>query len=308
MKVENKKFDINNFKCVDIFICAIGYEERSYFIFDKINSVIADSNKLVINYVDYDITENSRHKINKIKENPDISICEFEYHDTDKVINHILSFIRERVSEHNVTVHVDYTSMPRGWFSRLVFELQKNKNYKSIFWYTEGKYPEDYTQFPGAGIDEFMLFSGKPTLRIDKRFHIFGLSYDNFRTQAMISILDPEAYIVCLASNSNDENIKRNLKSINNNIISQSRMSFALHVEDFESMINKLKEVVLDFVSIGDVVLVPDGPKPLIMAMSLIPDILGVPGISCLHVTRNKKFFKPIDVSAIGRIIGFSLV
>ena len=96
------------------------------------------------------------------------------------------------------------------------------------------------------------------------------------------------------------------LKLINEQIIAQSRMSVSLHVEDFESMIYKLKEVVLDFVEVGDIVLVPDGPKPLIMAMSLIPEIVGIPGISCLHVSRNKKFFKPIDVKAIDNVIGFS--
>ena len=308
MNVKNQIFDVCNISEEDIFICAIGYEERSYYLYDKVNGRISDSNKLVINYVDYDMTEKTIAKMTEIKANTSISICEYEYHDTDSAIDHILRFIQERVSDKSVVVHIDYTSMPRSWFCKLVLELQNNENFKSAFWYTEGKYPDDYTQFPGAGIDEFMLFSGKPTLRIDKRFHVFGLSYDNLRTQAMISILDPESYIACYAVNSNDEGVKNNIKSINEQIISQSRMSVVLHLEDFESMVYKLQEVVLDFVSIGDIVLVPDGPKPLIMAMSLIPDMVGVPGVSCLHVSRNKKFFKPIDVTATENIIGFSLV
>ena len=306
MNVKNQTFDVNNIGEKDIFICAIGYEERSYYLYDKINGRVSDSNKLVINYVDYDMTEKTIAKMAEIKANSSVSICEYEYHDTDSAINHILGFIKERTSDKNVFVHVDYTSMPRSWFCKLVLELQNYENCTSSFWYTEGKYPDDYTQYPGAGIDQFILFSGKPTLRIDKRFHVFGLSYDNLRTQAMISILDPESYIACYASNSNDKSIKNNLKLINEQIIAQSRMSVSLHVEDFESMIYKLKEVVLDFVEVGDIVLVPDGPKPLIMAMSLIPEIVGIPGISCLHVSRNKKFFKPIDVKAIDNVIGFS--
>ena len=308
MNIKNSVFDISNFGKNDLFVCAIGYEERSYFLYDKLATVISDSNKLVINYKDYDMTKKTESKMGEIKAKSDISVCEYEYHDTDSAIDHILEFVNKRITDKRVVVHVDYTSMPRSWSSRLALKFQENEKIIGAFWYTEGKYPDDYTQYPGAGIDQFVLFSGKPTLRIDKRFHVFGLSYDNVRTQAMISILDPESYIVCYASNSNDETIKRNLKSINEQIISQSRMSVSLHIEDFESMVQKLKELVLDFVTIGDVVLVPDGPKPLIMAMSLIPNIVGIPGVSCLHVSRNKKFFKPIDVTPIDSIIGFSLI
>ena len=308
MNIKNNDFNISNFGTNDLFVCAIGYEERSYYLYDKLATVISDSNKLVINYKDYDMTEKTESKMVEIKAKTGIYVCEYEYHDTDSAINYILEFINKRITDKRIVVHVDYTSMPRSWFGRLALKFQENEQIIGTFWYTEGKYPDDYTQYPGAGIDQFILFSGKPTLRIDKRFHIFGLSYDNLRTQAMISILDPESYITCYASNSNDETIKRNLKSINEQIISQSRMSVSLHIEDFESMVQKLKELVLDFVTIGDVVLVPDGPKPLIMAMSLIPNIVGIPGVSCLHVSRNKKFFKPIDVKPIDSIIGFSFV
>lgn len=308
MNIKNNDFDISNFEKNDLFICAIGYEERSYYLYDKLESVLSDSNKLVINYKDYEMTEKTESKMAEIKAKSGITVCEYEYHDTDSAIDYILEFVNKRFTDKIIVVHIDYTSMPRSWFGRLALKIQENEKIIGTFWYTEGKYPDDYKQYPGAGIDRFVLFSGKPTLRIDKRFHVFGLSYDNLRTQAMISILDPESYIVCYASNSNDETIKRNLKSINEQIISQSRMSVSLHLEDFESMVQKLKEIVLDFVTIGDVVLVPDGPKPLIMAMSLIPNIVGIPGVSCLHVSRNKKFFKPIDVTPIDSIIGFSLI
>lgn len=308
MNITNQIFDINKITSNDLLICAVGYEERSYFLYNKLSEIILNSNKLVINYIDYDMTTQTTAKMLEIKENNDICVVEYEYHETDKAVEGILNFVKERTATLKTVVHVDYTSMPRSWFCRLVFELQKIENCIINFWYTEGKYPDDYEQYPGAGIDEFILFSGKPTLRIKKRFHLFGLSYDNLRTQAMISILDPESYIACYASNSNDDSIKNNLMLINQQIISQARLSVSLHVEDFESMVHKLCEIVTDFVSVGDVILVPDGPKPLIMAMSLIPDIIGIPGICCLHVTRNKKFFKPIDVTALGSIIGFSII
>ena len=307
MIIKNKTFDINNIKNDNIFICAIGYETRSFYLYNKVENIIKDSNKLVICYKDYNITEENKAKISNINDNASITLRIFEYHDTENAIDCILEFVKKRLLGKETVVHIDYTAMPRSWFCRLALKLRNNQQYSSFFWYTEGKYPDDYKQYPGAGIDQFMLFSGKPSLRINKRFHMFGLSYDCLRTQAMISILDPESYIVCYASNSKNEIIKKNLRTINDQIISQSRISVSLHVEDFESMIYKLRETVLDFAAIGDVVLVPDGPKPLIMAMSLIPDIVCVHGISCLHVSRNKKYYSPIDVTAIDSIIGFTL-
>lgn len=75
----SKKPTLRNIGEKDIFICAIGYEERSYYIYDKVNGNVSDSNKLVINYIDYDMTEKTIAKMAEIKANSSISICEYEY-------------------------------------------------------------------------------------------------------------------------------------------------------------------------------------------------------------------------------------
>lgn len=55
-------------------------------------------------------------------------------------------------------------------------------------------------------------------------------------------------------------------------------------------MVDKLCELVYDQMQSGQVIIIPDGPKPLIMAMSLIPDIVKKDGVTCLHISRNTNF------------------
>ena len=80
----------------------------------------------------------------------------------------------------------------------------------------------------------------------------------------------------------------------------------ALRLDDFSFMISKLRDLANELLSTGDVILVPDGPKPLIFAMSLIPDLLNKNGLTCLHISRNSDF-SVVDVTATGTINGFSI-
>ena len=58
----------------------------------------------------------------------------------------------------------------------------------------------------------------------------------------------------------------------------------------------------------GDVVLVPDGAKPLVLAMSLIPEYTGFRGVFCWHIGHVKPDgYVPNDVEATGEIVAFRL-
>lgn len=182
------------------------------------------------------------------------------------------------------------------------------KEDKANFWYVAGEYPDDYTAYPSAGIESFSLFAGRPSLRTDKkRTHILCLSYDTIRTQATLSMLDPDAYIACDAFDSLNRRIHDNVIEINVENIAHAVMSVSLHTDDFSFMVAKLCEVVRDFSPQGDVILVPDGPKPLIFAMSLVPEFVQLDGVVCFHVARNIQHSIPVDVIPTNRIVGFSV-
>lgn len=151
------------------------------------------------------------------------------------------------------------------------------------------------------------MVSGKASLLPEKRTHIFGLGYDSVRTQGIISILDPEYIIVCEAHDPVRDDIYKNVVDANKTLIDQAAMSVSLDLSDFSFIISKLRELTNELIPNSDVIFVPDGPKPLILAMSLIPELLKATGITCLHAIRDYSKFEPVNVTASGKIIGFSI-
>ena len=96
------------------------------------------------------------------------------------------------------------------------------------------------------------------------------------------------------------------VKSDNEDILLAANYKFSVPIHDFVYTYSKIVAIVKQFNSMGDVILVPDGPKPLILAASLIPIYQKEAGLVCFHVTRRKdKQYKPVDVKAIGEPCGF---
>lgn len=310
--IHNEQYTEEKFNREDIFICALGYEQRSYYLFDKLNTMFLYDNLMVFTFEDCDKFEGSRIRKQQILKENSVILYDAKYDNYLDVYNKVACFIQEKIKVRTrINIHIDYSSMPRSWYCRLLKMLKDILRYedKAYFWYVKGKYPERYEEYPTAGIDSFTLFSGQPTLRItNKRFHIFALGYDTVRTQAMISILDPDSIIVCNAYDTKESDINEKVRKVNSDLFAQARMSISLQLADFSFMISKLCELAHEYLPLGDVIFVPDGPKPLIFAISLIPDIVNLPGITCLHISRNKQYFNPIDVIPKDDILGFSII
>ena len=278
----------------------------SCYLYDRLNEIISNDNKLIFmfdDYFKYDVS-------NKYGNLSDIRKCIVNYNEGEKVRKEIIAFIGEKLEKHpKIQIHIDYSSMPRTWYYNLPVLLNEYLRLedKVYFWYTVGKYPNDYGAYPSAGISSYSII-GNPTLRADvKRTHVIGLSYDKIRTQGIISILDPESFVVCNAYDPYHKAISENVKKLNEHIISQACMGISLRIDNFSLMISKMCEVANEFLKLGDVVFVPDGPKPLVFAISLIPAILPKIGISCIHISRNEQYFEPIDVYSAEVVYGFSV-
>lgn len=309
INLSNQEFNIKLFDKNDLLICAFGYESRSIEMYNKVKNIVNPENILAFVFEDYKNYDYISDEIDKIIEK-EIKIVKVQYESAKNVSESIEEFLqlKQEVGEIG-NVHIDYSSMPRRWYYELPVLLKeivpKSKNI--YFWYVAGIYPGDYEAYPSAGIDSFSV-SGKPSLRIGaKRMHVIGLSYDAVRTSAMISILDPDSYITCNAYNRGNSEINDNVRLVNKQVISMSNMDISVQVDDFVFMFSKICEIANEFLPLGDVILVPDGPKPLIMAMSLVPFVLNRPGITCLHVSRNKDYYTAIDVKSTENIYGFSI-
>lgn len=310
IKFANQEFDEKLLGKDDIFVFALGYESRSIALFNKMKLILSAENMLAFVFDDYKKYDYIAPQIDSIINENDICVENVNYDSYSIVNKKIEEMVKNKVQDKSViNIHIDYSSMPRRWYYQLPLLLKNNlrETDKAYFWYVAGKYPMDYEVYPSAGIDSFSVF-GKSSLRVGKkRTHIVGLSYDAIRTSALISILDPDSYITCNAYNKSSSEIHNNVKSVNSRVIAMASMEISLQIDDFSFMISKLSELVNEFLPLGDVILVPDGPKPLIFAMSLIPLLVNKVGVTCLHISRNKDFYNAINVEPTDNIYGFSI-
>lgn len=309
MVIKNIKFSNELFHENDLCIFAVGYEKRSYYLLDEVSSLANPPKRMIFAFDDYKSNECAKSKVaelEKIKLQPVF----MKYSDSQAVHEKILDAVKGMIVRNkSVVVHIDYSSMPRSWYCKLPMKLKDiiREEDRVYFWYSEGEYPASYEEYPSAGIDAFSFYSGKPSLEIEnKRIHILALGYDAIRTQAIISITDPDYLVACYAYNPTREHFAENIKNVNSVFLSKAAMLVALRLDDFSFMISKLRDLANELLSTGDVILVPDGPKPLIFAMSLIPDLLNKNGLTCLHISRNSDF-SVVDVTATGTINGFSI-
>jgi hypothetical protein len=302
IEINNEIYNPEKFTKNDIFVCVFGYEQRSVYLFEKIKENLNENNILLFYFNDYW----NKTQIDSLR-NAGVVCKQAAYSEGKFVQTQICEFVRERAEKNKIiTVHVDYSSMPRSWYYNLPILLRED-NVKMSYWYVVGNYPMDYRAYPTAGIDTYTRI-GKPSLLIDqKRVHIFGLSYDAVRTKALISELDPAMYITCNAYDSHNKEIGENVNELNSQICAMALAEVVLQIDDFSYMFSKLCELANEYAKIGSVIFVPDGPKPLIFAMSMVVLYLDKPGISCLHVCRNEKCFSQINVKPTDLVRGVSI-
>lgn len=225
-----------------------------------------------------------------------------------------LDIVKEITSNHvskngklPIEVHVDYSSMPRSWYCNLPFVLADiiRPIDRLFFWYTPGEYPE--TEYPTAGVDDFRVFSGRPSLNPKRRTHFLGLGFDRIRAHAIWSVLDPTNIVCFYVSPGSRPGYVERVERDNKDIISAADHVFTVDMRDFAYTYSRIAGAIREFHQLGDVIIVPDGPKPLILASSLIPGMSENAGIVCFHVSRRRnQQSKPINVDPIGSAFAFS--
>ena len=102
-----------------------------------------------------------------------------------------------------------------------------------------------------------------------------------------------------------DDEMEKKVHEVNEHVLKQAVSSISLYTDDFSFLVARLCEVANEYLPMGDVVFVPDGPKPLIMAMSLVPQLLNKQGVVCMLVSRNLDCYEPLDVKPKKTILCF---
>ena len=309
------KFNINtetkeNIGNISLFICAIGFEERSSYLLKKLfTEERIDQEKVLCFFFTDNINEISNDNL-EYANSKRISVYEINSSNHEQMIEQIKIKI-SKIADIPIqrTIHIDYSSMPRNCYANVLLNLSKDLviNDKFFFWYSHGDYNSDNKHFSTAGADDFIIFSGKASIKPKERSHILGLGYDKVKSAAIRTVVDPSTLIVCYTYPQNNFEIRDTIIAENKGLFDSSTLSFSMPIEDFSFIIKKLREVVIDLSSKGDVILIPDGPKPLILACSIIPEIINRIGVICFHVKSHKVNFMPVNIKPTGNISGFSI-
>lgn len=275
----------------DILICALGYECRSYYLLEKNLATRNSANTLIINFDDLQkecLSNSLLCQIDGLALKTEI--C--SYAQGEKFQEDVLAFLNKVVERDTARkVYIDYSAMPRNWYCALPGRIEneiQHRGLELVFLYVAGIYPEKYESYPTSGIDRLKLFYGGALPRIDsQRTHLIALSYDTRRTQSLLSMLEPEFLIVCYAYDTPEK--KAEIEKVNQDIIRRSSASVALPINDFVYILQKMNEIIIEQTCEGQIIIIPDGPKPLIFAMSLSSVLADIDDdITCLHINRNE--------------------
>lgn len=308
MTINNESIQFDTIKNNSLFICSLGFEERSFYLLEKFFDVLDSSKCLAFVFKDLLSTTEKRNRVEQ-EALKNTKMLEIKHSECDLFMKTIEEFISQNlVNTEGIDIYIDYSYMPRIWYCKLPSFLKKitKSSDKIHYVYAEGEYPENYKEINSAGINSYMPLFGKPSLRENnKRTHIIGLSFDHIRTEGILSILDPESFATCDAFDSASEKIHNKVVELNKYIMNRAELSVSFHIEDFSFMVAKISELANEFYELGDVIIIPDGPKPLIFAMSLAAESIEKPGIICLNIKRNFELDRPYEVLPNERIISF---
>lgn len=248
----------------DILICASGYETRSIYVAQNLGERF--HNKIVFGINSY--LENS----NRIKNDKFYREQGFKYQieneDTgEKIILSIHEIINS--SSNSVNIYIDYSSMPRTWYSELIRylgDLNFKQNVSVIFLYSEGKFvkPSDKETYnlhvePLRGFT-YASVPEKPTALI------IGLGYETRRPLGLKEYFDASKMVLFLTDEQTSgkyysEVIKKNKILLETVEKKNPNDVFYYPVNDQEFTFFNLERVCKEIQKSYRIVIAPCGPK-----------------------------------------------
>lgn len=281
----------------DISIFASGYEQRARHV-AKVLGARKLGNALVFGF-----TEHLDEKDRKENDEAFARVCADSilqsYDDDGEIIKALSACFSQRGGR--VRVLVDYTSMTRTWFSAVLNWFRFNNCFDEaelFFAYSVGNYDGKYPYRVIRSVVAIPGCEGHPDPSLET-VAIFGLGHDGLTPLAIIEDIEPSETFAFVASPSVDANSdmaarRENqafLEYIGSNLVAFPLMSV-------RQTYSGLVELISPFVGKANVILIPMGPKPHILASVLCA--MNRPEVSCLHAKGSPA--GRIGISAHGAI------
>lgn len=291
-----------------LFVFSCGYEERSLAQYKRLRDKVPNGK---IKFLCFSFSafkkSGSRPKNDKIIKGDGVDSIQLDTGDWACAWATLQSLLQSDFPS-MPPIYIDYSSMPRSWYCNFAVKVsQKELGDRVSFFYSLGEYSQE--QYPCVGYGEFHEFSGRPNITSTREINIFGLGFDSIRTHGIWTYLDPQISISLIAATSNNREQCERVKKENPEIIADSETVFEVRVDCFSNMLSTIVDISRKLLPYGDVALVPDGPKPMVLAMSLVPLYLDMSGVYCWHVGHVKpEGYEPIDVRSTGNFYGFQIL
>jgi hypothetical protein len=290
-----------------LFVFSCGYEKRSVSQLQYLqeNAKAHDIKYVCFSFEDYK-TSGSRVENDELLVRSGIVPIELDGQDCSTAWEVIKNHYYDELNG-EAQIYIDYSSMPRSWYCMLAVKMIMGElGEHAALIYSHGKYFD--AQYPCVGYGEFHKFSGRPKITSCSEVNVFGLGFDSIRSHGIWTFLDPQLSVTVIARSPNNAEHCERVKRENSEILFSSDSIHEVDVNKFSNMLATLVDLSRKYQTYGDVALVPDGPKPMVAAMSLVPFFLNESGVYCWHVGHVKPDdYEPIDIDFSGEFFGFGV-
>lgn len=202
---------------------------------------------------------------------------------------------------------IDYSVMTRSWYGMILTWLRygaRDDTVEADFVYSHGQY---LSQFEPLHIESVAAIPGFEGYCAGSRSTaaVFGLGYDKYAVLALYELIEPDSVVCFLAQESRDDDRTKRAIQENSEIIRLSRRDpLRVPLSNVSEIYRLLYEAMTSIPTDCEIVAVPMGPKPHVLATLLIAQ--AIPRVTCLHASGYRHH--PVEVHATGEVSAWRLV
>lgn len=272
----------------DLAIFASGYEERCSAIPQLLNP------SKMVNVVVLGFTEENTDEQRLLNDNYFTTtwvekITLSSSNDDREIYNILNTVFNNAYNKRAIHILVDYSSMSRLWYAGVLNWAKffsKVDEIRIDMLYAPGVHREkispmvinDILSIPGCEGSATSLFQS---------IAVFGLGFDSYAALCVLDRIEPDCYYTFLASPTIFPDYPEIVLRKNDDLIRSAKNTLSLPLFSVEQTYNALGEIVSLHKDEADIIFVPMGPKPHVLASVLLA--MKFREITCLRVSSSDE-------------------
>lgn len=243
----------------DIAFFAIGYEDRSRHLLSTINPD---------NIAEYVIVQYPNvQECSLVKQLPNYHILK---NSEDEVYSMLNKYLQDKQVS-TIRILIDYSSMGRAWYAAIINwarYIDLNSVYIDMV-YCIGNYDNEFTPLKINQISTILGHEGVTSHK--KTVAVFGLGFDRLAALCVIDKIEPDVVLSFIASTMVYD-YQDKAKQINDEFLKTYSQSDVMYfpIDSVEKTYRLMSELILVYLKEHNVLFVPMGPKPHILATILL--------------------------------------